>query len=218
MEFLCETCGKGFTTSRSRARHRRQVHQGEHQTCHWCGKRYSQKSKLQEHLKKCAGLVCPTCGQEFEDLLRLNRHKVNDCILFHTIVCTLVYLCTVFMYFFLIVTGDAASRDSITQYGHEEEERSPKTWSSSPKTSPIFCGSHGCGPHPAKSRHDPWRWRGPWHLHPALGEHQDPSHFRAAYTRQIQLSVSQFYLFFQHVFSPKLVFHMVLYWFLYLSG
>jgi NAD-dependent SIR2 family protein deacetylase len=71
-------CGAQFNAAKNINQYERQVHSGEHQTCQKCGKRYTRKAKLLEHLKKCAVLVCPTCGDEFDQLLHLNRHKVTQ--------------------------------------------------------------------------------------------------------------------------------------------
>ena len=79
MAHLCHICGKSFAEATSRARHVRQVHNGERHECDRCGRSYSQKSKLREHQKKCpTEWTCPTCRQVFEELLAFNRHKTAD--------------------------------------------------------------------------------------------------------------------------------------------
>lgn len=81
--FICETCGKEFSTSRYLADHVKRIHTVvENVTkvfCDHCGKSYASKYAVRKHIK-CVHLVqlspCLVCGKVFRNKTLLKAHMI----------------------------------------------------------------------------------------------------------------------------------------------
>ncbi|KAI5711718.1 hypothetical protein M8J75_002666 [Diaphorina citri] len=75
--FLCQTCGKIFSTSAGMKQHVRRIHTTETYICDICAKSFHMKFNLAQHIKTHASsrpFVCPHCGHSYYERSHLKRH------------------------------------------------------------------------------------------------------------------------------------------------
>lgn len=78
-DFQCEVCNRIFTNLRLFRIHRRMhLPQSKAWVCSTCGKRYSSKNLLEEHMNTHLGVrpyVCGTCGKDFASKYTFKAHE-----------------------------------------------------------------------------------------------------------------------------------------------